>query len=157
MARLLLLFLVIPLVELALLIEIGRRIGTAATIGIIVVTGVLGAFLARRQGLGVLRRAREEMAAGRLPVGPLADGVMILFAGAVLLTPGLLTDVLGFLCLVPQTRAWIRARLWKRLERWIRDGTVRVHFEARGSARPGSWSEPTSGPRQLLEDDVEER
>jgi UPF0716 protein FxsA len=106
--RLLLLFIVVPAVELGLLIEIGSRIGTVATLGIIVVTGVVGAALARRQGIGVLRRVQAELAEGRVPAGSLADGVIILVAGALLMTPGVLTDVLGFLCLVPGARTLLK-------------------------------------------------
>ena len=126
MGRLLLLFVVIPAVELALLIEIGSRIGTAATLGIIAATGVLGAALARRQGLGVLRRLREETNAGRLPADPLIDGAFLLVAGALLVTPGVLTDVVGFLCLVPGFRTVVKRDVRRRLERAVRDGRVEV-------------------------------
>lgn len=106
--RLLLLFTVVPLVELYLLITIGRMIGVGPTIAIVLGTGILGAWLARWQGLAVLRRVREEMAAGRLPTDALIDGLLILVAAAVLLTPGLLTDTAGFLLLVPASRAVVR-------------------------------------------------
>ena len=92
--KLLLLFIRVPLVELFLLIEIGRLIGTLSTLTIIVCTGILGAFLARHQGIGVLHQIRTEIANGRLPAAQLADGVIILLAGAVLITPGVLTDAL---------------------------------------------------------------
>ena len=87
MGRLLLLFLVIPIAELALLIELGRHIGTLATVALIFVTALLGSYLARQQGLSVLRNMQTEMAQGRLPAGSIIDGVMILLAGAVLITP----------------------------------------------------------------------
>ncbi len=106
--RLLLLFTVVPLIELYLLIEIGGMIGVAPTIAIVIGTGVLGAWLARWQGLAVLRRISDEMTAGRLPKDALIDGLMILVAAAVLLTPGLLTDSLGFVLLVPASRAVVR-------------------------------------------------
>jgi UPF0716 protein FxsA len=106
--RLLLLFTVVPLVELYLLITIGRMIGVGPTIAIVLGTGILGAWLARWQGLAVLRRVREEMAAGRLPTDALIDGLLILVAAAVLLTPGLLTDTAGFLLLVPASRVVVR-------------------------------------------------
>ncbi len=119
MARLLLLFLLIPTVELALLIEVGSRIGTMPTLALIAITGVLGAFLARSQGLSVLRHMQSEVAAGRLPAAALVDGGIILLAGVVLITPGFLTDALGFLCLVPAFRKLIRRVLWRRLQRAI--------------------------------------
>jgi UPF0716 protein FxsA len=106
--RLLLLFTIVPLVELFLLIKIGGVIGVVPTIAIVVGTGVLGASLARWQGLAVLSRIQDEMAAGRLPTDALIDGLLVLVAAAMLLTPGLLTDTTGFLLLVPGTRATVR-------------------------------------------------
>jgi UPF0716 protein FxsA len=96
MGKLLLLFIVVPIVELIVLIQLGGLIGTLATIGIIVITGALGASLARWQGLSVLRQIQLDVAAGRLPAGSLVDGVIILMAAALLVTPGLLiTDGAG--------------------------------------------------------------
>ena len=106
--RLLLLFTLVPLLELFLLIKIGGAIGVAPTIAIVIVTGILGAALARWQGLGVLRRLQDDLAAGRPPTDALIDGLLIFVAGAVLLTPGLITDALGFLLLVPAGRAAVR-------------------------------------------------
>ena len=123
-AKLLLLFILVPLIELFLLIEIGSQIGTLSTLTIIVLTGILGAFLARRQGIGVLHQIRTEIANGRLPATQLADGVIILLAGAVLITPGVLTDALGFLCLIPASRKIIKKMLWRWLESAIHDGRI---------------------------------
>jgi UPF0716 protein FxsA len=106
--RLFLLFTIVPLIELMLLIKIGGVIGVAPTIVIVIGTGVLGAWLARWQGLAVLRRIGDEMAAGRLPTDALIDGLLVLVAAAMLLTPGFLTDTAGFLLLVPGTRAIVR-------------------------------------------------
>jgi UPF0716 protein FxsA len=106
--RLLLLFTIVPLVELFLLVKLGTVIGIGPTVLIVICTGVLGAWLARWQGLGVLRRLTEDLNQGRLPADALIDGLLILIAGAVLLTPGLITDALGFLLLVPQGRAAVR-------------------------------------------------
>jgi UPF0716 protein FxsA len=125
---LLLAFILLPLVELAILMEIGRRLGTLPTIALVVLTGALGAFLAKQQGLGVLRRIRADMEAGRMPGPAIVDGVLILLAGAVLITPGVLTDVAGFLCLVPATRAAIRAALWRAIERRVRDGRAAIRI-----------------------------
>ena len=119
--RLLLLFTIVPLVELFLLVKLGTVVGVGPTVALVIFTGVLGAWLARQQGLGVLRRLSEDLAEGRLPAEALIDGLLILIAGAVLLTPGLLTDALGFLLLVPQSRAVVRkeavARFKRRFER----------------------------------------
>ena len=136
MGRLLLLFILVPIVELALLLEIGKRVGLPATLAIIVSTGALGAYLARRQGLGVLAKIRSEIDQGRLPTGHLVDGALILVAGAVLMTPGVLTDALGFFCLIPASRKWIRAWMWRWLERAARDGRVKV------SVSTGAYGNP---------------
>ncbi len=129
--KLLVLFILVPTVELALLIEVGRHIGTLATLALIAGTGALGAFLARRQGLRTLRQVRREINAGSLPVGSIVDGVIILLAAALLLTPGILTDALGFLCLVPAFRTVLKGTLWVRLVRTVREGrgSATVHFK----------------------------
>ena len=118
--RLLLLFTIVPLLELFLLVKLGAVVGVGPTVALVIFTGVLGAWLARQQGLGVLRRLSEDLAKGRLPAETLVDGLLILIAGAVLLTPGLLTDALGFLLLVPKSRAVVHkaavARFGRRFE-----------------------------------------
>ncbi len=124
MAKLLLLFILVPALELALLIEVGQHIGTINTLLLIAVTGVVGASLARRQGLGVLRRMQVEFVQGRIPSGSMVDGVIILLSGALLITPGLLTDTFGFLCLIPTTRTMIRSLLWRWLQRHLRVGRI---------------------------------
>jgi len=106
--RLLLLFTIVPLVELFLLVKLGTVVGVGPTIALVLFTGILGAWLARQQGLDVLRRVNEDLSQGRMPTEALMDGVLILIAGAVLLTPGLLTDALGFVLLIPRTRAAVR-------------------------------------------------
>jgi UPF0716 protein FxsA len=115
--RLFLLFIVLPAAELALLIEIGRHLGTLATLALIVATGALGAGLARHQGLRVLEQVQRELAAGRLPAGPMLDGVLVLLAAAVLVTPGVITDAFGFLCLTPGFRSLVKREILRRLER----------------------------------------
>ena len=115
--RLLLLFTIVPLIELFVLVKLGTVIGVGPTVLIVICTGVLGAWLARWQGLGVLRRVSEDLSAGRLPADALIDGLLILIAGAVLLTPGLITDAIGFFLLVPQGRAVVRRTVADRLQR----------------------------------------
>jgi len=124
LARLLLLFILVPALDLILLIEIGQLVGTLPTIGLIIFTGVLGAFLVRRQGLKVLARMTDEFRAGQLPTDAIFDGAIILIAGALLMTPGILTDTLGFLCLIPATRRMIKRVIWSRIERAIRSGQI---------------------------------
>jgi UPF0716 protein FxsA len=125
--RLLLLFTVVPIVELGLLIQVGRVIGLAPTIAIVLVTGITGAALARWQGLATLHRVQTEMSQGRVPTGPLVDGLLILVAGGVLLTPGFLTDALGFLLLIPPTRTAVRKALVEGFSRRMqRDGRIPI-------------------------------
>ena len=136
MGRLLLLFIAVPVVELVLLIEIGQRVGTLATIGLIMGTGIVGASLARQQGISTLARLRKDLDDGRLPAEPIVDGVLILVAAAVLITPGVLTDLVGFLCLVPACRRLLKRYLKRRFERAVRKGTVgvTVAFDGAGEA-----------------------
>ncbi len=122
----LLLFIAVPLIEMALLVLIGQFIGFLPTLGIVFLTGFLGALLARSQGLLVLARIRAELAAGRVPAESLVEGLLILVAAAVLLTPGLLTDLFGFLCLVPATRRPIRRALWSRLKSQAESSKIQV-------------------------------
>ena len=138
--RLLLLFIVVPVVELMLLIEIGERIGTLNTIALIIGTGIAGASLARRQGLSTLARLRNDLSEGGVPAGPIVEGVLILVAAAVLITPGAVTDVVGFLLLVPPFRRLIAQALILRLGRAVQAGTlgVTMQFTDRGdtTSRP---------------------
>ena len=114
--RLLLLFTLVPLVELTLLLLIGRHMGLPFTLGLVIVTGVVGAWLARQQGLRCWREVQRQMSQGQLPAEPLLDGLMILVAGALLLTPGVLTDALGFALLLPPIRRRVRRYLAKRFK-----------------------------------------
>lgn len=136
MGRLIALFVLLPAVELALLVELGTRIGTGATLLIIVVTGIVGASLARRQGLGVLRELQRETAGGRLPAGSLVDGAIILLAGALLVTPGVLTDLFGFACLVPAFRRVAKRAMLRRLERAVAEGRVQLHLHGEDAWGP---------------------
>ena len=99
--RLLLLFVFLPMIELYLLIMLGARIGPMPTIGLIVLTGVIGATLARQQGLSTLAKIQNELKQGRAPTQELVEGAMIVVGGLVLLTPGILTDIFGFAMMVP--------------------------------------------------------
>jgi UPF0716 protein FxsA len=123
-ARLLLLFVLVPLLELAILIRLGNLIGFWATIAIVVVTGTIGALLAKSQGLQVLAAIRTDLASGRMPTDRLLDGLLILVGGAVLLTPGLLTDVAGLMLLLPFTRNRMKRGVRRRLEGMARSGQV---------------------------------
>ena len=134
MGRLLLLFIVVPVIELVLLIEIGQRVGTLTTIGLITGTGIVGASLARQQGINTLARLQKDLDGGRLPAEAIVDGVLILVAAALLITPGVLTDVFGFFCLVPSCRRLLTRSLKRRFERAVRAGTVNVTAASTGAA-----------------------
>lgn len=124
--RLFLLFLVVPVVDLALLVSVGGRIGFWPTVGTVVLTALVGSWLARREGTAAWRRVQERLATGGLPGPELIDGLIILVAGTLLLTPGFLTDLVGILGLLPPTRALARRALRRRFERAVQDGSVRV-------------------------------
>jgi len=124
--RLLLLFTIVPLAELFLLVKLGAVVGVGPTVALVIFTGVLGAWLARFQGLSVLRRLGENLAEGRLPADAVIDGLLILIAGAVLLTPGLLTDAMGFLLLIPRGRAAVRKVVTARFARRFKIGDPNV-------------------------------
>lgn len=112
---LLALFLLVPIAEIYVLLQVGSVIGALPTIALVVFTAFLGAILMRVQGLATLMRAQSELNSGQLPALALLEGVVILFAGALLLTPGFVTDTAGFACLVPPWRRYFINHL---LSRW---------------------------------------
>jgi len=112
---LMLAFIAVPLVELALLIKIGQYLGVMGTLGVVVLTGLLGSALAASQGSRALRQIREDMMAGRMPTQSILDGALVLAAGLLLITPGLLTDSVGFFLLIPPGRRLLRRLLTRRL------------------------------------------
>jgi len=138
MAILVLLFLVLPIVELYVIIRVGQEIGALYTIGLLLLISVMGAWLAKREGLGVWRRINQQVGAGNVPGAELVDAFLILLAGALLLTPGFLTDVLAIVLLIPPSRAVVRRALRRRF-------TARVDV-FRGAAQP---SRPPSRPPDL--------
>lgn len=113
--RLLLLFILVPIAELALLIQVGRWIGLWPTLALIAGTGILGAALASREGLRAWHAFQLDMLQGRIPGRPILDGLSIFAGGALLLTPGLATDLMGFALLARPTRRWLQNRLMNRL------------------------------------------
>jgi UPF0716 protein FxsA len=122
--KLILIFTIFPFIELSLLIELGSVIGTLPTILVVVITGVIGAFMARLAGLSVLFKIQENLRQGIFPRDELFDGVLILIGGAFLLTPGLLTDALGFFLLLPLGRSAVKRWLQEILKRRIDSGEI---------------------------------
>ena len=114
--RLLLLFVVLPLVELALLLWLADVTSWQLTFGLVICTGVLGGWLARHEGLRCWRAVQEQLARGELPADSLLDGLLILVAGAVLITPGVITDLAGFALLVPPIRGLVKRYLVARFQ-----------------------------------------
>ena len=108
MPLLVLLFIVVPLIELFVIIEVGQAIGVWPTIALLLLDSILGAMLLRSQGRAVWARFNEALAAGRVPHREVFDGAMVIFGGALLLTPGFVTDIFGLLLLIPPSRAGIR-------------------------------------------------
>lgn len=133
--RLLILFTAVPLVELWLLLQIGRLTNLWFTVGLVLATGLIGAALARRQGWRTWRLIQEQLAQGQVPAGALLDGLMILVAGALLITPGILTDLTGFALLVPRFRNLLKRSIAARLK-----ARTEIHFRRSGegsSRAPG--------------------
>ncbi len=110
-----LVFLVVPLVELYVLIQVGSAIGALPTVALLVLMGVVGGWLMKREGLGVIRGVQSQLRSGRVPAAEVVDGFLILFGGALMLTPGFLSDALGLALLIPPVRALVRAGLARRL------------------------------------------
>lgn len=144
MAALFLAFVLLPMAELYLLIRIGKVVGAAPTVALVVVMGLLGAALAKSQGRKVLEQWRTALAEGRVPTEGVVGGILVLAGGILLITPGVITDVAGFLCLVPFTRRLIGAALTRHLAAQVQRGAVQVHSYGfqwppqppQGSARP---------------------
>jgi UPF0716 protein FxsA len=124
--KLFLAFALVPLFELYLLIKIGHHIGALNTILVVISTGLLGASLARVQGIKTMIRVRDSLNRGKLPAEELLDAFLIFVAGIVLLTPGFITDVAGVALLVPNTRAWFKDRLRRRLRQWIEENRADI-------------------------------
>lgn len=126
--KLLLLFTLGPIIELYVLIELGRRVGTGPTIFLVLATGFFGVFLARAQGFLALSRIAGTLRNGEMPGDELMDGVLILVGAAFLLTPGLISDTTGFLLLIPGTRKGIKRLILRKLKRALDEGTLRIFW-----------------------------
>ena len=124
--RFILLFTVVPLIELYLLIQVGKYLGVLPTIAVVFITGIMGGLLARSQGLSIYRRIQMDLQNGTIPTDSLIDGLFILIAGALLITPGLITDIVGFLVMIPGFRGWLRKRIKERFRQKLEAG--QMHF-----------------------------
>jgi len=140
--RLLLLFIIVPIIELALLIQLGRWVGLWPTLAVIATTGVLGAALAGREGLRAWHAFQLDVYQGRVPGRAILDGLSIFVGGALLLTPGLVTDALGFALLLRPSRRWLQDRVVNRFAGSLVRGS-RIYVES--SLGPGSSGGPDRG------------
>mgnify|MGYP001996534709 CR=1 FL=1 len=162
MPILFLFFLTMPIVEMYLLIQVGGWIGALPTIGLVALTAVVGMTLLRQQGFATLLRGQQRMAEGQLPAQELMEGFALAVGGALLLTPGFVTDAVGFALLLPLTRrmlvgALVRRGVWQMQQgpggwemrneggQWRRDGASRAQF--RFEARMGGKATPHTDPR----------
>jgi len=128
MGRLFLAFTLIPLLELALLIKIGQYLGALPTIFLVVITGGVGVFLAKNQGLLVLRKIQDDLTQGIVPGNALIDGLLVLVGSILLITPGLITDITGFSLLLPFSRSFLREYLKKKFGDLIEAGRVNIYL-----------------------------
>jgi UPF0716 protein FxsA len=150
---LILVFIVVPIAELAVIIQVGQAIGLLPTVALLILDSVLGAMLMRSQGRRAWLRLNEAVSAGRVPAREVIDGALVLFGGALLLTPGFLTDILGMVLLIPPGRALVRAVLARRLAH-------RMTTSLAGGPGPPPRRRPSAGAHADYEGtavDVEDR
>ena len=146
---LLLAFVIVPIIEIWVLIQVGAVIGGWETIGLMILVSAIGAYLVRREGFGLIARIQQRLAAGEVPTKELVDGLLVAMAGALMLTPGFVTDAIGLLCLFPPTRAIIRTALIARYRDRIKvAGPGGAMGGAAGGFGPGFGSAggPAGGP-----------
>ena len=145
-----LLFLTVPLVEIYFLIQVGQEIGAFSTVLLCILTAALGAILLRIQGILTLMNAREKLRQGEIPADNLLEGLILLISGVLLLTPGFVTDMIGFLCLVPSLRSMLALRM---LHRAFRDDLRRRNIIVEGEF----WEEENQLRIRQSADDADER
>jgi len=120
--KLLILFVIVPVTELYILIEVGKRIGSLTTIGLIILTGIIGAYLVKDQGFMILKKIQNDLNEGIIPGDSLIQGAIILAGGIFLLTPGFVTDIIGFIFLIPVSRRVVKKYLLLWLKGKIKEG-----------------------------------
>lgn len=126
--KLLLAFVLIPIVEIYVLIKVGGYIGALNTVIVVVLVGLAGAYLARLQGVQTLFRIRTALQQGRVPSGELVDALLILIAGIMLVLPGFITDLAGLALLFPPTRQIVKRQLMQRLKLWVGSQKIHIHY-----------------------------
>ena len=126
--KLFLAFTIIPVLEIYLLIKLGTFLGALNTVIIVILTGIIGAYLAKLEGLHTMTKVREALNRGEMPAEGMLDALLILVAGIVLLTPGFLTDMAGLLMLIPQTRLLFKRWLRKKFDEWTQNQQMHIDF-----------------------------
>jgi UPF0716 protein FxsA len=159
-------FIVVPIAELYVIVQVAEVIGVLETIVLLVAVAILGSWLLKREGMAAWTRFRTALTRGRVPADEISDGALIMFGGALLLTPGFLTDILGFILLFPPTRAGVKAASRRSVKRWMkkRAGSsgiydarvVRVERDPMRPVRPSDRA-PSEGHPEALEDDSPDR
>ena len=142
MRYLLLLFIVMPVLEMWLLITVGSEIGALLTIGLVLLTAVVGAALLREQGFATLWRGRQKLQEGKLPAKEMGEAIILAVSGALLLTPGFVTDVIGFAGLIPPIRALVVSRI---LSKMVVTGSPIGGFHSDGNANQSADQTESSG------------
>ncbi len=144
LAKLMLLFTLVPLLDLMLLLLLSQHIGLQLTVGLVLTTALTGALLGKLQGLSAWRRIKADLASGAMPGDSLLDGLAVLMASVLLVTPGTITDITGFLLLIPYTRAPLRRFARRRFEKWLAKDDVGL-FGGGGAMRFGVFGDDLMG------------
>ncbi|HBY40083.1 MAG TPA: hypothetical protein DEH24_11725 [Alteromonas sp.] len=145
MQILLLLFILMPIAEIALLLQVGDMIGGWNTVGLIIVTAFVGAYLVRQEGLSTLQKAQQKMANNEVPGKEMMEGLMLVIAGVLLVTPGFITDVIGFLFVLPFSRQLMAGQLAKHMTVRAVQGGNQSFYYSNTQQRPGNEGDPIEG------------
>jgi len=139
MPFILIIFIAMPIVEIAVILRVGSALGWLPTLGIVILTAVLGTIMLRQQGLATLNKARERLGSGEMPAQQLLEGMLLMVGGVLLLTPGFVTDAFGFACLIPWSRQWLAGKIAARaIIGGVGFGGVTGGAGAQGAQNPGS-------------------
>lgn len=148
-------FVVVPVLEITLFLQVGSLIGVPATIALILLTAITGAIVVRSQGLQVLSKIRQSIQQGQPPVDALIQGACVLVAGLLLLTPGFATDALGFSLLIPPVRSFITTRIWKLIEPHVVTTTVHKTSWRENTSRQGTQTTTIEGEAVEIRDETD--
>ena len=158
--KLIILFIVLPILEMWLIVKLAGATSWGMTFLVVLGTGILGSAMARRQGWKIWRRINEALKRGEIPAQHLLDGLLLLIGGVLLITPGLITDTVGFLLLIPFTRALIREHVKKWFKHSIQQGTTRFYYHSEPEIYDDEdvidveWEEQEKpGPERQLEEE----